>query len=108
MKFIKQQPNMILIKDDVKLLIENNLTIHFRYMQCPDEHYFINILLNILKKSFIKRQTHFCNIDFHKTQALEYSIVNSIFINNIRKHGFLFMRKVTVKSNIDIDFLFDI
>ena len=77
-------------------------------MQCPDEHYFVNILQNILKKNFIKRQTHFCNHDLHKTQALEYNIVNKSFIDNIRKYGFLFMRKVTVKSNIDIDYLFDI
>ena len=50
--FVKQQPNMILTKDDVKLLINNNLTEHFKYMQCPDEHYFVNILPNILKKIY--------------------------------------------------------
>jgi hypothetical protein len=106
--FVKQQPNMILTKDDVKLLINNNLTEHFKYMQCPDEHYFVNILSNIFKRKFIIKQTHFCNPDLHKTQALEYNIVNKFFIDNIRKHGFLFMRKVTIKTDIDIDFLFNI
>ena len=106
--FVKQQPNMILTKDDVKLLINNNLTEYFKYMQCPDEHYFINILPNILKKQIIKKQTHFCNPDLHKTQALEYNIVNKFFIDNIRKYGFLFMRKVTIKTDIDINFLFNI
>lgn len=106
-KFVKQQPNMILTKDDVKLLIENNLTIHFKYMKCPDEHYFVNILPNIFKKEIIKKQIHFCNHDLHKTQALEYNILDKNFIDKIRKYGFLFMRKVTIKSNIDINFLFN-
>ena len=105
--FVKQQPNMILTKDDVKLLINNNLTEHFRYMQCPDEHYFVNILPNILQKKFIRKQIHFCNHDLQKTQALEYNIINKQFIDNMRKYGFLFMRKVTIKSNIDIKTLFD-
>jgi len=105
--FVKQQPNMILTNNDVKLLISNDLTEHFRYMQCPDEHYFVNILPNILKKKFIKKQTHFCNHDLQKTQALEYDIINKHFIDNMRKYGFLFMRKVTIKSNIDIEILFN-
>lgn len=106
-KFVKQQPNMILIRDDVKLFINNNLTEYFKYMQCPDEHYFVNILLNIFKKSFIKRQTHFCNPDLHKTQALEYSILDKNFIDIIRKNGFLFMRKASMKTNIDIDYIYN-
>jgi len=105
--FVKQQPNMILTKDDVKLLISNDLTEHFKYMQCPDEHYFVNILPNILKKRFIKKQIHFCNHDLQKTQALEYHIIDKYFIDNMRKYGFLFMRKVTNKSNIDIETLFN-
>lgn len=105
--FVKQQPNMILTKDDVKLLISNDFTEHFKYMQCPDEHYFVNILSNILRKKIIKKQTHFCNHDLQKTQALEYTIINKTFINNMRKYGFLFMRKVKIKSNIDIETLFN-
>ena len=93
-QFVKQQPNMILIKDDVYDLIKNDLTNHFQYMTCPDEHYFINILLFILKKNIIKQQTHFCNYDLSKTQALEFKNINNNLINKIKEMGFLFMRKV--------------
>lgn len=106
--FVKQQPNMILIRDDVEQLIKINFIEYFNNMICPDEHYFINVLLNILKKNIIKKQVTFCNNDFSKTQALEFKNVNQIFINSIRKYGFLFMRKVNKNSIIDSDFLFSI
>ena len=101
--FIKQQPNMILTRDDVDLFIKNNYTNYFRNMICPDEHYFINILLHIFKKKIIKRQVNFCNYDLQKTQALEFEYINYEFINKIRNYGFLFMRKATNKSLIDIN-----
>jgi hypothetical protein len=104
--FIKQQPNMVLTKEDVKLFINTDLTNHFKNMECPDEHYFVNILHNIFKKKFIKKQINFCNPDFHKTQAIEFQNVNQELIKNIRNHAFLFMRKVTKKSYIDTSFLF--
>lgn len=95
-QFIKQQPNMILHRNDVELLIKNDLTNHFKNMQCPDEHYFINILLYILKRDIIKSQTHFCNFDLQKTQAIEFRNIdlNSNLISDIKNKGFLFMRKV--------------
>lgn len=92
--FIKQQPNMILIKEDVELILKNDFTDYFTNLQCPDEHYFINILLNIYKINIIKSQTHFCNYDLSKTQALNFKNINETFINNIKDKGFLFMRKV--------------
>ena len=105
-KFVKQQPNMILIRNDVKILIENNhLTEHFKNMQCPDEHYFVNILPNIFKRLFIKRQTHFCNPNLNRTQALEYYNIDKNFIDKVRNNGYLFMRKLTIKTNIDLDYM---
>lgn len=104
--FVKQQPNMMLIRDDVANLIKDNYCIYFQNMQCPDEHYFINILKSILKKNIIEKQINFCNPEFNRTQALEFNNINQNFINKIRKYGFLFMRKVTVKSNIDNNYLF--
>ena len=103
--FVKQQPNMILVRKDVEELIKYNYTHYFKNMECPDEHYFINILLYVLKKKIIKKATHFCNNDLNKTQALEFKNVDNIFINNIRSLGFLFMRKLNYSSIIDIDFL---
>lgn len=93
-QFVKQQPNMILVRKDIELLIKNDLTEYFKDMQCPDEHYFINILLYILKIDIIKSQTHFCNFDVTKTQAQEFKNININFINLIKTKGFLFIRKV--------------
>lgn len=105
--FVKQQPNMILVRDDVNYLINNDLTVHFYKMNCPDEHYFINILISIINRNIIKKQTTFCNNDFSKTQALEYININSNFITELRRYGFLFMRKVNVKSLIDSNFIYN-
>lgn len=106
--FVKQQPNMILIRDDMKLLLENDYTNHFNNISCPDEHYFINILNSVLKKKIIKRQVHFCNYNFEKTQSLEFYNIDKIFIEKIRNYGFLFMRKVNKNSNIDVHFLLNL
>jgi hypothetical protein len=105
--FVKQQPNMILIKNDVIDLFNNDFTIYFNNMQCPDEHYFINVLLNILKKKIIKQQINFCNYDLNKTQAIEFNIIDINLINKIRQYGFLFMRKINKNSIIDSDYLFN-
>jgi hypothetical protein len=96
--FLKQQPNMILIRNDVEKLLKNDFTPYFKNIECPDEHYFINVLIWLLKSNITKWQTHFCNNDFSRTQALEFNIINKEFINRIKKHGFLFMRKVGVKT----------
>jgi hypothetical protein len=99
--FLKQQPNMILVREDVQKLIENDFTSYFKNIECPDEHYFVNVLTWLLKCNIKKWQTHFCNNDFLRTQALEFKVVNKEFINRIKKYGFLFMRKVSVNSIIN-------
>lgn len=103
--FVKQQPNMILTKEDILLFLKYDFTIFFENMICPDEHYFINILNNIFKKEFIKKQINFCNYDLQKTQAIEFYNIDLKLLNKIRNLGFLFMRKVNFKSVIDIDSL---
>ena len=105
--FVKQQPNMILINSDVQLLLNNNLVDHFRYMESPDEHYFINIFLNIFKCKIIKNQINFCNYDLQKTQALEFNNIDIQIINYIRKYGFIFMRKINKNTIINIDNIFN-
>jgi len=93
-EFVKQQPNMILTKEDTLLIIKNDFTKYFENVQCPDEHYFINIFNYILKKSIIHSQTHFCNFNLNKTQALTFQSPSDKLLDIIRKQGFLFMRKV--------------
>lgn len=104
-QFIKQQPNMVLTIDDAKLFINNDYTNHFKYMECPDEHYFINIITYIFKKKYLKVQTHFCNTNLQRTQALEFNNIDKTFINNVRELKFLFMRKVIKNSFVDINYL---
>jgi hypothetical protein len=98
-QFVKQQPNMILIKDDVELLIHYDFRQYFQKMTCPDEHYFINVLLYIFKRNIIKQQTHFCNFNINRTQALNFNqlVDDQNFIKKIRQKGYLFLRKVSVK-----------
>jgi len=98
-QFVKQQPNMILIKEDVELLINHDFRQYFQKMTCPDEHYFINVLLYILKRDIIKQQTHFCNFNIDRTQALNFNqyVIKDQFIEQIRQKGYLFLRKVSVK-----------
>lgn len=104
-KFVKQQPNMILTNADVSLLINNDLTKYFSNMICPDEHYFVNVLDSIFNKNIIKKQINFCNNKMERTQALEFNNVYNIFIKEVRKYGFLFMRKITKTSTVNVDFL---
>jgi hypothetical protein len=107
-QFVKQQPNMVLTKEDAKLFIDNDLTQHFKYMECPDEHYFINIITYFFKKKYLKVQTHFCNINLNRTQGLEFNYIDKKFINNIRELKYLFMRKVNKESIIDINYLLNL
>jgi hypothetical protein len=104
-QFVKQQPNMLLIREDVKWFIENDYTDFFQQMECPDEHYFVNLFLSIYKKEFIKQQIHFCNLHTNRTQAENFYQVNKELIYKARTFGAMFLRKVTKISNIDIDFI---
>ena len=98
--FTKQQPNMMLVFSDIKKIIETkDLVNHFNNMICPDEHYFINIL-KYLNSNIIFNQIVFCNYNLNMTQAIEFININDKLINNIRKNGFLFMRKVSKRSII--------
>jgi hypothetical protein len=97
-KFTKQQPNMMLVRQDVYKIIQNqNLVNHFNNMTCPDEHYFVNILI-LLGSDIIFNQIVFCNFNLSFTQAKEFMLVDDKLKLNIKKLGFLFMRKVTKKT----------
>jgi hypothetical protein len=106
-QFSKQQPNMILIKEDVTWLIENNYTKDFERMECPDEHYFINLFLFVYRKSFFPVQIDFCNPLPNRTQAILHKHISKTFIQQLRNQHFLFLRKVNHSSQIDISSLFN-
>jgi hypothetical protein len=103
--FFKQQPNMMLIREDVERFIKEDYSEYFRTLECPDEHYFVNIIINFFKKKFIMKQITFCNPNLDRTQALEFNNIDNDFLNKVRDLGFLFMRKVNKNSNIDLNFL---
>jgi hypothetical protein len=97
-QFTKQQPNMILIAHDVLKILNNNFTQYFSNMICPDEHYFINVLLYLLNSKIIFNQIVFCNYNLNATQGIEFSYIDEKLIKNIRSIGFLFIRKVNKYS----------
>lgn len=57
--FFKQQPNMMLTRDDVYKFIKEDYTEYFKGLECPDEHYFINVMINLFKIRFIIKQITF-------------------------------------------------
>ncbi len=107
-QFVKQQPNMILTREDVEWLIKNDYTEYFKNMECPDEHYFVNIFLYIYNKEFIRQQINFCNPDLQKTQAITHYKIDKHFIMRNRNIGFLFCRKIHKYTWIDLEYLFSL
>ena len=103
--FFKQQPNMMLIREDVMRFLNEDYTEYFRELECSDEHYFVNIIINLFKTRFIMKQMTFCNPDLSRTQALEFNNITDDFLNKVRDLGFLFMRKITKNSSIGLDYL---
>jgi hypothetical protein len=106
-QFTKQQPNMILVSNDVSKVLKNNFTQYFSNMICPDEHYFINILLYLLNSKIIFNQIVFCNYNLDATQGIEFNYIDEKLIKNIRSIGFLFMRKVN-KNSIVYSKIYDV
>lgn len=92
--FVKQQPNMILTRQDADRFVKYPFMQYFASMECPDEHYFINIMIHVFQQKFFLRQTHYCNPDIKKTQAIVFDSLTDTFLQRIRSNGFLFLRKV--------------
>jgi hypothetical protein len=92
--FVKQQPNMILTRRDAERFVKYPLTRYFSSMQCPDEHYFINVMTSVFRQKCFLRQTHYCNPDVRRTQAVVFDQITDSFLRRIRQEGFLFLRKV--------------
>jgi hypothetical protein len=95
--FVKQQPNMIVTRQDAERFVQYPLTQYFSLMQCPDEHYFINVMISVFRQKCFLRQTHYCNPDIQKTQAIVFDQLTDSFLQSIRQQGFLFLRKVQNK-----------
>tara|TARA_B110000858_G_C17671729_1_gene412256 strand:- start:147 stop:917 length:771 start_codon:yes stop_codon:yes gene_type:complete len=102
--FVKQHPNMMLIRKHVFLFLKNTQYLRaFNNLICPDEHYFINILrLNKLLHEVDDRQITFCNYNLNRTQGIVH---NQLSVDNMKKimaMGFLFIRKITNKTKINL------
>jgi hypothetical protein len=117
--FIKQHPNMILDRRDAEYFSKNiSLINHFKFMLCPDEHFYINILSmkreDDIKKygetdiSIKDKQICFCNFKLSATQGKEHKIVNYNLIKQLRGMGFFFMRKITKNTFIYNNYKSDI
>ena len=103
--FLKQQPNMILIRRDAEMYVNKSMIGEWSRVICADEHYFINNAIHIFKMDILKVQINFCNINLNRTQALTFNNVTINFTNQLRERGFLFMRKIDKNSKIDLSYL---
>lgn len=101
-EFIKQHPNMMLIRNHVKFLLNNtNLLKCFKNMICPDEHYFINILKFYGFLDTIEDiQITFCNFNINRTQGLLHRNININIIKKLSKK-YLFIRKIDFNSFVN-------
>lgn len=99
----KQHPQMILDRDTVKFLIENNFTRHFENMQCPDEHYFVNIIM-LNKIKFRNRQICYCNPILRNTQGIIQKSLTKNHVKTLVNYGFMFARKVNKTTKISYHF----
>lgn len=103
--WMSQSQWCILKRDTVNFFIENDYTPLFKNMFAPDEHYFINIchkfripykLSNITYVNWDKG-TYYDN--GFRPYTYNYLDINTI--NNIRIEGYLFMRKISDKCEIE-------
>jgi len=92
--FVKQQPNMLITREDAELFIQYPMIHFFSNMECPDEHYFINLIMYFFNKKIFMKQTHYCNPDPNKTQAVTFHHLSPKQLKDIQSKGYLFMRKV--------------
>jgi|688.fasta_scaffold94412_4 hypothetical protein len=104
-KFTKQHPNMILDRNHAIYFINKIEYLNlFKYIECPDEHYFINIINAFFTKSELDKikniQICFCNFNLNNTQAINHKIITKELLNNLKNAGYLFIRKITPKCLI--------
>ena len=111
--FTKQHPNMILNRNHALYFVSKIHYLNaFKFMECPDEHFFINIINLFFPKEEIEKvkdiQICFCSFKLQNTQGIEHKIVSKILVDKLRDMGYFFMRKVTqntrVYSNYFVDF----
>ena len=101
---VKQHPQMILDRDTVSFFLKYNFTDHFKRMQCPDEHYFINMIL-LHKIPFNNRQICFCNPVLTRTQAIVQKSLTTDHVRQLLNYGFMFARKIdkTTKTSYHLN-----
>jgi hypothetical protein len=99
--FVKQHPNMILVRKHVSLFMNYIYLSEFKNMTCPDEHYFINILkLHGQLNEIENRQIVFCNYNINRTQGIEHKKLMFNDILKIISRGYLFIRKINSNTAI--------
>jgi len=111
--FTKQHPNMILDRNHALYFAGKTQYLNlFKYMECPDEHYFINIVNAVFPDQEIGNvkdiQICFCSFRLTNTQGVDHKIVSKGLVDKLRNMGYFFMRKVTGKSLIYSDYVNDV
>jgi len=78
-------------------------------MECPDEHYFINIVNCMFPLEEIKKvkdyQICFCSFRLTNTQGIEHKIVSRVLVEKIKKYG-IFLHEKSNRKECNISRLY--
>lgn len=99
-KFFTQYQWMILKRDLVYLFLKNDLTNYFKFIDVPDEHYFITILILFNKhKDIINKKSTYC--DWSNKNSMHPKLFNKISSRDIFIGKHFFLRKISKKFYIN-------
>lgn len=95
--FYCQHQWMLLVREDVRFFIGQDLTNYFSKIAVADEHYFISLLvLNKKYKNIINKKITYCDwSDSSSMHPKIYNTININFIYKLQKEGYLFLRKIS-------------
>jgi len=99
--FIKQNPCIILNRQTVEFFINNDFTFLFNdNFYAPDEHYFVN-LCNKFNIRYFSSRINYAHWEWnHEGRPKTYNELTIQEVMNLRKDGYMFMRKIGRECNV--------
>jgi hypothetical protein len=107
-KFKKVSQWMALNQATASYIVQNDYTSFYKDMACPDEHYFINIL-DKFDIPYDNRKLTFDDWDNpsidpkYRPYPKTYTELNRFSLENARKTGALFFRKIAPETSFNLD-----
>ena len=99
--FAKHNPCIILNRSTVEFFINNDFTFLFNdNFYAPDEHYFLN-LCNKFNIHYVNNLTNYTHWEWnHEGRPKTYYELSVEEVIHLRKHGYMFMRKISKECNV--------